>query len=277
MMRFILPVIVCAACLFPSSLRAQGRSLTLSQAPQASLQESPAAPNSTLSPREKDELQARIFMAKKQYPDAVQVYAKLAQEYPKEAAYPNYLGIAQLQEGKLDEARKSFDRATKINRRFSDAYNNLGATYYAEKNYKKAISQYQRSLSLKPNVASVYTNIGYAYFAEKQLPKAMEAFHKALEIDPHVFEESGRAGSILSYRSVADRGLFNFMLARDYAQSGDAMNCVVYLRRAHDEGYKDVAKARSDPAFAKVIADPSVKALLDEIAPLPTAPPAPHS
>ena len=216
-------------------------------------------------------------MAKKQYPDAMEVYAKLSQEYPKDPAYQNYLGIAQLQDGKLEEARKSFDRAIKIDRRFSDAYNNMGATYFAEKKYRNAISQYQHSLSLKPDVASVYTNIGYAYFAEKQMPKAMEAFHRALEIDPHVFEETGRAGSILSYRSVSDRGLFNFMLAKGFAQNGDAPNCIVYLRRAADEGYKDVGKARTDPDFAKVIDDPNVKALLDEVAPLPTPPPAPHS
>jgi tetratricopeptide (TPR) repeat protein len=272
MKRFFLPIIVSALCFFALLLRLQARA----QAPiQAPVQESSAASAPPTTQREKDELQARIYMAKKQYPEAAQVYSKLAQENPKEAAYLNYLGIALLQEGKNDEARKYFDRATKVNRRFSDAYNNLGATYFAEKQYKKAISQYQRSLSLKPDVASVYTNVGYAYFAEKQIPKAMEAFHKALEIDPHVFEETGRAGSILSYRSVADRGLFNFMLAKDYAQSGDAANTIVYLRRAHDEGYKDVAKARTDPAFAKVIADPNVKALLDEIAPEPTPPPAP--
>ena len=260
MKRFFLPVIVLGICFFAPSLRAQ---------------EDPAALSAPATQRDKDELQARIYMAKKQYPDAVQVYARLSQEYPKDAAYLNYLGIAQLQGGKMDEARKSFDRATKVDRRFSDAYNNLGATYYAEKQYKKAISQYQRSLSLKPDVASVYTNIGYAYFAQKQLPKAMEAFHKALTIDPRVFEETGRAGSILSYRSVADRGLFNFMLAKDFAQNGDAANCVVYLRRAADEGYKEVGKVRTDPAFAKVIGDPNVKALLDEVAPEPTPPPAP--
>jgi tetratricopeptide (TPR) repeat protein len=264
MKRFI-PVIV-LVCFLPLGLRAQNSSERPS--------EENAAPNASLSPREKDELQARIFMAKKQYPDAVQVYTKLCQEYPKDPAYLNYLGIAQLQQGRMDDARKSFDRATKVNKRFSDAYNNLGATYYAEKQYKRAISQYQRSLSLRPDVASVYTNIGYAYFAQKQLPKAMEAFHKALELDPHVFEETGRAGSILSYRSVTDRGLFNFMLAKNYAQSGDAPNCMVYLRRAADEGYKEVGKARTDPDFAKVIDDPNLKALLDEIAPLPATPPA---
>jgi tetratricopeptide (TPR) repeat protein len=267
MKRFFLPAIVLVPSLFIPPLGVQSSSLRA--------QEDSVAPAAPATQREKDELQARIFMAKKQYTEAAQVYSKLSQENPKDPAYLNYLGIALLQEGKLDEARKYFDRATKVNRRFSDAYNNLGATYYAEKNYKKAVSQYQRSLSLKPDVASVYTNIGYAYFAEKQLPKAMEAFHRALEIDPHVFEETGRAGSILSYRSVADRGLFNFMLAKDYAQSGDTANTMVYLRRAHDEGYKELGKARTDPAFAKVITDPGVKALLDEIAPEPTSPPAP--
>src|SRR5579863_1227637 len=261
MKRTILPAIL-AALIFSSGVRAQEN----------------AAPNASLSPREKDELQSRIFTAKKQYLDTAQTYSKLSQEYTKDASYLNYLGIAQLQDGKLDDARKSFERAIKINRRFSDAYNNLGATYYAEKQYKKAISQYQRSLSLKPDVASIYTNVGYAYFAEKQLPKAMEAFHKALAIDPHVFEETGRAGSILSYRSVSDRGLFNFMLAKNFAQDGDAANCIIYLRRASDEGYKDVGKARTDPAFAKVIDDPDIKKLLDEIAPETSPPPAaPHS
>jgi tetratricopeptide (TPR) repeat protein len=262
MNRIILPAIVLAFCLSPFSARAQ---------------EDSSAPASSLSPREKDELQARIYMAKKQYSEAAEIYSRLAQQNPKDPSYYNYLGIAQLQEGKLNDARKSFDRATKVNRRFADAYNNLGATYYAEKKYKNAITQYQRSLALKPNVASVYTNIGYAYFAEKQLPKAMEAFHQALAIDPKVFEETGRYGSILSYRSVADRGLFNYMLAKDFAQNGDAENCLVYLRRAADEGYKDLGKARTDPAFAKVITDPNVKALLDTVAPEPTPPPAPHS
>ncbi|HZP33772.1 MAG TPA: tetratricopeptide repeat protein [Candidatus Acidoferrales bacterium] len=262
MIRIFLPVIILSFCVSPLGSRAQEDSSTSA---------------ASLNPREKDELQARIYMAKKQYAEAAGVYSRLAQENPKDASYYNYLGIAQLQGGKLNEARKSFDRATKVDRRFADAYNNLGATYYAEKKYKNAITQYQRSLALKPNVASVYTNIGYAYFAEKKLPKAMEAFHEALALDPKVFEETGRYGSILSYRSVADRGLFNYMLAKDFAANGDAENCLVYLRRAADEGYKDLGKARTDPAFAKVIADPDVKALLDKVAPEPTPPPAPHS
>ena len=264
---FILTAVVLGAIFLPA-LHGQGGN----SAPQnTARQDIPS------SPREKDELQARIYMARKDYAQAADLYAKLWREYPKDASYPNYIGIALLQEGKLNDARKSFEQATKVNKRFPDAYNNLGATYYAEKSYKKAIAQYRRSLGLEPNSASIYTNIGYAYFAEKQIPKAMEAFHKALELDPKVFDETSRVGSIMSFRSVVDRGLFNFILAKNYAESGDAANCIVYLRRAADEGYKEIGKVRRDPAFAKVIADPDVKALLDEVAPEPPPPHAPHT
>jgi len=250
-----------APLVFANSLSAQSAQRSVPQKPvAASSEEVPQ------TPRERDELQARIFMAKKQYPEAVEVYTKLAQQNPKKATYPNFIGIAMLQQGKIADARKYFERATKTDRKFADAYNNLGACYYAEKEYGKAISQYRKSLSIQPNIASVYTNIGYAYFAQKQLPKAMEAFHKALAIDPGVFDQTGRSGSILSYRSVTDRGLFNFTLAKGYAKDGDAMNCAVYLRRALEEGYKELLKARTDPDFKQVLADPGVKAILDEAA-----------
>src|SRR5438445_13031335 len=97
MKRFILPAIVFALCCFPFSLRAQDNS---------------EASNTPLSPREKDELQARIYMAKKQYPDAIQVYSRLAQENPKDACYLNSLRTARLQEGKTGPGRKCMHRAT---------------------------------------------------------------------------------------------------------------------------------------------------------------------
>ena len=120
---FILTAIVLSAIFLPA-LHGQGDNFAT---------QNTALQNTPSSPREKDELQARIYMARKEYAQAADLYTKLWREYPKEASYPNFLGIAFLQQGKLNEARKSFEQATKVNRRFPDAYNNLGATYYAEK------------------------------------------------------------------------------------------------------------------------------------------------
>ena len=68
-------------------------------------------------------------------------------------------------------------------------------------------------------------------------------------------------------RSVTNHGLFFFTMARVYAKKGDAENCAVYLRKSLDEGYKDLVKAKTDPAFKTVIDDPGVQAVLARITP----------
>ena len=128
-------------------------------------------------------------------------------------------------------------------------------------------------------MAGFYTNLGYAYFAQKKMPQAFAAFQKAMAINPDVFQQNDRNGAVMSYQSVADRGLFDFMLAKSYAQKADAMNCAVYLRKAHDEGYKATEKDLADKAFDMVRADPDVKSELDLLQPpqksASSAPPAP--
>jgi len=235
-----------------------------------------AAAAASKTPLDQEDLHARILMATKRYKEAEDAYEKLSQESPRDAAYPNFAGIARMQLGDYKGAQKDFDRATKTNKKFADGYNNLGTVAFAEKNYGRALRQYQKAISLEPQVPGYYTNVGYAYFAQKRLPQAMTAFHKALALDPQAFEESSRNGSVMQEQSINDRGLFDFMLAKGYAQTGDAQRSATYLRKAFDEGSKDALKVRTDPAFAGVLNDPNMKDVLDRIAPLDAkAPPAP--
>src|ERR1700722_4299177 len=209
----------------------------------------PQANVAPLSPKEKEELQARIYMARKEYHEAELVYAKLATEYPRDPSYPNSIGIAKQQQDDLKGAALYYQRATKVDKKFATGYSNLGTTWYAQKQYGRAIRFYQKAISVQPQVAGFYTNLGYAYFAQKKYPLAFAAFQKAMAINPDVFQQNDRNGAVMSYQSVADRALFDFMLAKSYAQKADAMNCAAYLRRAHDEGYKPTDKALADKAF----------------------------
>jgi tetratricopeptide (TPR) repeat protein len=221
----------------------------------------------SLPPKEREELQARIYMARKEYHEAEQIYTNLASEYPRDPAYPNAIGIAKQQQDDLKGAAQYYQRATKVDKKFATGFSNLGTTFYAEKQYGKAIRQYQKAISVEPQVAGYYTNLGYAYFAEKRYPQAYAAFQKAMAINPNIFQENDRNGSVMTYQSVTDRGLFDFMLAKTYAQKADAMNCAVYLRKAHDEGYKPSDKDLADKSFDAVRMDPDVKSLLDLMQP----------
>ena len=68
-------------------------------------------------------------------------------------------------------------------------------------------------------------------------------------------------------RTVSNHGQFFFTMARVYAQKRDAQHCAEYLRKSLDEGYKDVGKVKTDPAFKDVINDPGVQAVILLISP----------
>jgi tetratricopeptide (TPR) repeat protein len=215
-------------------------------------------------------------MVTKRYREAGEVYERLAKANPRSSNYLNLVGIAHMQGGDLRGARRWFDRATKLEPRYADAYNNIGATWYSEKNFKRALDFYRRAVALQPGVAGYHTNVGYALFSLKRTAEAEESFRRALLMDPHIFQQNDRTGTVLQDRSVPDNGLFAYTMARSYAGTGDAASCAVYLRRALDEGYREIAKVHSDPIFAGVLADPNVKSVLD-LVPAPqsqvTAPP----
>jgi tetratricopeptide (TPR) repeat protein len=230
------------------------------------------APNTTsakaaaaAAQREADEALARTYMVTKRYAEAAATYEKLAKANPRDPSYLNLAGIARLQSGDMRAARAWFQRAVKVEPRFADAYNNLGATWYAEKNFKRALQYYQKAVTLQPGVAAYHTNVGYAYFSLKMAVEAEEAFRRALLMDPLIFQQNGRNGSVLQDRSVEDKGLFAFTMAKSFAGTGDAAHCAGYLRRALDEGYTNMAKVYSDPDFAGVLTDPDVQAVLSLI------------
>jgi hypothetical protein len=86
----------------------------------------------------------------------------------------------------------------------------------------------------------------------------------ALARDPQFFEHNGsRTGSLLQDRSVSDRGRFYFLLAKSFAETGNFDRCILYLRKAKDEGYASlVADLKKDQAFTAVLKDPAVQEIL---------------
>jgi tetratricopeptide (TPR) repeat protein len=236
----------------------------------------PPPAQTTRTPREEQEMRADIFMARKQYGDAAAVYQNLVQQEPRNPALLNKLGIAYHQQTMLDQAKRCYERAVKADRNYANAYNNIGTIYYQRKQFGKAVHAYKKALQIREDMPTVYSNLGYAYFMQKHYEDALGAFHRALELDPEVFERSHRTGSLLQDRSVEDHGLFYYFLAKSFAAMGNAERCAHYLRKARDEGYKDLAAAKTDPAFARVINDPSVQEILQPASPSASkTPPAP--
>ena len=210
-----------------------------------------------------DEQMADLYMARKEYREASQLYKKLADQNPQNAVYLNKLGIALHQQAALGQALKYYERAVKLDPSYADAQNNIGTIYYQRKRYGKAIKAYQKAIAIRNDMPILYSNLAYAYFEDKKYEQAIVSFRQALAMDPQLFEHnSSRTGSLLQDRTVGDRGKFYFLLAKSYAEAGNLERCLIYLRKAKDEGYKELAAIKADPSFAAVLKDPAIQELL---------------
>ncbi len=167
----------------------------------------------------------------------------------------------------LRPGQKVLSRAAKADKKYSSAVNNLGMVYYHQKNFRAAIREYKRAVAIDPDQAGTHSNLGFAYYNTNKYPEAAAEFQRAIEIDPSIFERNDRVGAMVQDRSVSNHGLFFFTMAKVYAQKRDAAHCAEYLRKSLDEGYKDIGKAATDPAFKDVINDPVVQAVLVRVVP----------
>ena len=246
----------------------------LQAAQQESTQQQAAPPNpATLTPRQIAELKADILMARKMYAEAIEAYEELLKSEPKNAELLNKIGVGYSNLTKLDSAKKYYERAIKANPKFSAALNNLGTVHFYQKKFHRAIKTYERAIALRPDSATFYGNMGHAWFADKKYPEAIAAWGHALALDPQVFEQRGQGGTILQASSVEQRSVFYFYMAKTYASLGNAERCARFLKRAIDEGYKNIAGIEKDPAFASVINDPLVREVLEPyMVPAPNKP-----
>jgi tetratricopeptide (TPR) repeat protein len=223
----------------------------------------PQDPVIVVRPEITDEQMGDLYMVRKQFREAAEMFKKLSDQDPRNPVYLNKLGIALHQQTALSLALKYYERAVKVDPRYADAENNVGTIWYQRKKFEKAIKAYNKAIAMRSDMAVLYSNLGYAYFGDKKYEEAIAAFHHALVLDPQLFEHNGsRSGSILQDRSVDDRGRFYYMLAKSYAQAGDLDRCIHYLRKAKDEGYKNIADIKKDPSFGAALKDPAVQELL---------------
>ena len=185
-------------------------------------------------------------MARKNYREAIETYKQAGLDSP---VILNKIGIAYHQMLQLDAAKKHYERAIKLNPKYSEAINNLGTICYAKKSYRRATGFYNRALKLSPQSASIYSNLGTALFARKKYKDAFEAYQKALSLDPEVFEHRSTYGVLLQERSVDERAKFHYYLAKTYAKAGMNERALLYLRKALEEGFKEREKIPEEPEF----------------------------
>ena len=214
------------------------------------------------------EHQGDLLREDKMYLDALDYYEAALGKKPNDARLLNKIGITELMMQHYKEARKSFERSIRANHEFADAYNNLGVILYENRKYGAAIKQYESAIKKDSESASFYSNLGAAYFSKREFEPAVAAYQRALEMDPDVFVRTSRSGVQAQLPSPEDRARYDYTVAKLYAKMGYSDQSLEYLKKAMEDGYKDLKNVYKDTEFAQLRKNPRFTELMASSTPV---------
>jgi len=201
----------------------------------------------------------------KAYLDSIDYY-RAAIKKTDSAVLHNKVGICLLLLRRDPEAKKEFQHAIRLDKNYSEAYNNLGALYYNSKQYGPAVKEYKKAIRLNQASASFHSNLGTAYFSERDFDGATREYMRAMQIDPGVFERQPSGGVSVKLITSTDLGHLHYVMAQMYGQNGNLERCRFYLSKANEEGYP-IKDALRDNEFADLRKDPTFVAFLRSLKP----------
>lgn len=128
-----------------------------------------------------------------QQPAQVSEYYQSAMQQPiqprlKLGAYIGW-GNLLLEHGDVENARRLYTEAVKIDPSLAIAHYNLGMALRQSGDLPGAIGRYQQAIALKPDYAEAYQNLGVALLKLGKVPECLDAFSQAI----HWYEQRGSA------------------------------------------------------------------------------------
>ena len=88
----------------------------------------------------------------------------------------NKLGLSQLRMNNTRAAKYNFQKAVKLNSKYADAINNIGAVYYMQKEYGGAARQFKKAVARPRNPHIIPCEPGCHWFAQKKLEGAIAEY-----------------------------------------------------------------------------------------------------
>ena len=125
------------------------------------------------------------------YQDAEKAARRALALSPEDPSVHANLGVALLEQDRLDEADSHFQSSLALKPDFIQAINNLGNVLKARGDVAAAEERYRTALALNDNYAEAHHNLANCLREGSRLPEAEAEYIRALEIDPEHAEARG--------------------------------------------------------------------------------------
>jgi len=197
--------------------------------------------------------------AQKDYDLAIHYFQAAIKKDRNNAVLYNKLGLAELRKNDLAAARTHFEKANRQDPKYSEAVNNIGAVEYMRKSYGQAAKYFKKAAALDETRATYHVNLGAAWFSQKKMDRAIAEYTRAMELDPDIFRQESKTGIAAQIASPEERAQYSYLLAKAYAKLGDIEGCLQCLRKAKEDGYRNLANVYKDEEFSQLRNNPKLQ------------------
>lgn len=143
-------------------------------------------------------------------------------DVPKPARKAAEKGVEAFNEGKLDDARKQFEKAIEGYPEYASAYNFLGMTLIQQQETERAQQAFEKAIALNGRLADAYRNLAKIYFRQQKFALCESLLEKSVAAEP-------RNPEALTYLVQVE------LLGGKYQQASEN------ARRVHELAHKEYA------------------------------------
>jgi tetratricopeptide (TPR) repeat protein len=130
------------------------------------------------------ELLARVYVSKGQYPEAIAALQKAYDSNPKNTDYHQELGALYLQLGMLEAGGTFFQHLEEQNWQEAFPHFGLGQVLLAKSQYGSAILEFQRAIALNPEMEGAALSLGLAQLKAGHISDAQTTYRSILAKHP---------------------------------------------------------------------------------------------
>ena len=174
--------------------------------------------------------------------DSALIFSKKAEMLNKNLAVVHITsGIILNEKGNYPEAVLEFEKAVKLDKYNSEAYNELAEAYLALNLSEKAEFAYKQAIELKPSFWVGYNNLGAFYYSHGEFNNALGEFKRVTELTPDNSYGLNNLGAMYLYLEKWDSAKSIFKHIINIKHDYNAYSNLGNLYFFHDENYESAA------------------------------------
>jgi tetratricopeptide (TPR) repeat protein len=175
--------------------------------------------------------------------DAIKHVQRATKLAPQIALYHANLGEMLRLAGRPRLAAEEARRAIEIDPHMPAALSNLGVALYELKDYEEAARAQRKAIAANPNFVEAHSNLGSALHALRRFDEAIVAYHRAIEINPNYVDSWANLGTTLHHSgSFADAIValrHAIALAPHHANAHSGLGILLLMRGDLAEGWEE--------------------------------------